>query len=590
MKLATCLLFACSLFGTVYEVGPGKQYTDPLDLPWMQLKDGDTVRVYWRAEPYRRFFFIGWSNFTLEGVKSADGKRPILDGDGALGTKKLDFFNWDRGLIRIGESENPPSKLLENITIRGFEIRNMWRNVNADTGAKNTGYAGEDRPNGPWQQWPDNAAGIQGTGVKNIVIEDNYIHDSKIGIAIFGVYPARPSQNCTIRNNEFASLGSDDQSHVSYTECLGEHIYNNLSTQPPGWSSVFKSRGACTEAYNNRIIGGDRAFDFVERAQMRALNPTCPDIIANNYVERFHALDNDAFIHFGGDGKDVGAYRTNTLYILNNTFLSRRIGNVLVRASAWNQSVIALNNVFQWANMARGGFLLAMHNEYRRSGPNGEKSKISYGSNWLQKGSCSDPTAAMYLCGRIGDLEVTDLGGNTWAVSTGAENTPPSATPGWGSDYRPLYNSPLLDGGLMPAYEGVDWTFGGMREVVNGKIDIGAYEYGSTKRPGIQTVAVSAPVITPPSTSTPTAPPVVTTPSMPSIPTSTAIEQSISTLKGLVDNAATKRKIADDAAAAAAAAITEAKAAAARAEFDATTVADQYVQQVRKMLEDAGLK
>lgn len=47
MKLATCLLFTCSLFGATYEVGPGKQYTDPLNLPWTQLADGDTIKVYY---------------------------------------------------------------------------------------------------------------------------------------------------------------------------------------------------------------------------------------------------------------------------------------------------------------------------------------------------------------------------------------------------------------------------------------------------------------------------------------------------------------------------------------------------------------
>jgi hypothetical protein len=57
-----------------------------------------------------------------------------------------------------------------------------------------------------------------------------------------------------------------------------------------------------------------------------------------------------------------------------------------------------------------------------------------------------------------------------------------------------------------------------------------------------------------------------------------------------VDKAATAKKVASDAAAAAAAAITEAKAAAARAEYDVTSAGEQYVQQIRKVLEDAGLK
>lgn len=589
MKLATCLLFAISLFGATYEVGPGKQYADPLDLPWTQLKDGDTVRVYWRAEPYRRFMFIAWDNFTLEGIRGPNGQRPVFDADGAVGTKKIDVMNWDRGLFRVGWSNNPATRLIKNPTIRGFEIRNVWRDKSAETGQPNRGFTGEDRmASGPWQNWPDNGAGIQATWVENIVIEDNFIHDSKIGVAVFGAYE-NVSSNCTIRNNEFASLGRDDsQSHVTYTECVGEQIYNNRSKQPAGWSSVFKARGVCTKIYNNYIDGGDRVIDLVDSLLLRTkYGQSCPDIVANNYITRENAIDNDAYVHFGGDGKDLAGYRTK-LYVLNNTIDTNRTqGNVFVRTSSWTQNVTVLNNVFQWRRLARYGFLLGDWNEYRKTGPAGERSKISYGNNWFQKGSCPDRVSVLFLCGLIGPLDVTDMGGNVWSPSTGEENGPPSTGPKWDAEHIPLYNSPLLDAGVMPALEGVDWTFGGTREVVNGKIDVGAYEYGSAKRPGIQTVAVSAPVVTVPPVTTP---PVSTTPTMPSTPTSTAIEQSISQLKGLVDAAAKAKKIADDAAAAAAQAITEAKAAAARAESDATTVADRYVQQIRKVLEDAGLK
>ena len=594
MKLATCLLFALSLFGATYEVGPGKPYADPLNLPWTQLADGDTIKVYYSPEPYRRFMFVGWSNFTIECVRSEDGKRPIFDADGAIGTKKVSFMNWDRGLFRVNWSDSPPTRLLENVTIRGCEIRNVWRDKSPQTGVLNKGFAGEDRPNGQYQPWPDNGAGIQATWVKNIVIEDNYIHDSKIGVAIFGA-GTNISSNCTIRNNQFENLGRDDsQSHVTYTECVGESIYNNHSKQPPGWSSVFKSRGICTKIYNNWIDGGDRVVDLVDSLLLRTTYPTsCPDIVANNYITRENAIDNDAYIHFGGDGKDLAGYRTQ-LYVLNNTIdTNRTLGNILVRTSAWTQTVVVLNNVFQWRRMARYGFLLGDWNEYRKTGPNGERSKISYGSNWFQKGSCPDPVSIYFLCGLVGPLDVTDLGKNIWSKSTGDEDKPPSNGPGWDSNYYPTATSPLLDGGVTPALPGVDWTFGGTRTIVGKAIDIGAFEAGTSDRPGIQTGGGF--VITPPptTTTTTTIPPASTTTSnnVPaSTPPVTSFEQSIAALKGLVDKAATAKKVASDAAAAAAAAITEAKAAAARAEYDVTSAGEQYVQQIRKVLEDAGLK
>lgn len=585
MKLATCLLFALSLFGATYEVGPGKQYTDPVALPWGQLTDGDTIKVYWREEPYRNLFFIGWSNFSLIGVPGPNGQKPIIDGDGAtVITRGISYYNHDRGLVRIGESDNPPSKYLENILVEGFEFRNAWRTNATPEKPANRGYHGQDTPNAN-QPWADNASGVQATGVKNITIRNNIFHEMKIGISIFGSYPNRVSTNCVVENNEFYTIGSDDQSHVLYLECNGEIIRNNKSTQPPGWSSVFKTRGICTWILNNWIVGGDRVVDLVDSFNMRNLfGQSCPDIVANNFITRENANDNNAYIHFGGDSSNLEGYRKNTLYVLNNTIdTNRTLGNILVRTSAWTQNVVVLNNVFQWKRMARYGFLLGDWNEYRKTGPNGERSKISYGNNWFQAGSCPDKASVLFLCGLTGPLDVTDMGNNLWVKSSGEENMPPSNGPGWDLNYYPTATSPLLDGGVTPALPGVDWTFGGTRTIVGKAIDIGAFEAGTSDRPGIQTGGGF--VITPPptTTTTTTIPPASTT-------TSTSFEQSLTQLKTLVTNATKAKKVADDAAAAAAAAITEAKAAAARAEYDVTSAGEQYVQQIRKVLEDAGLK
>lgn len=588
-KLTTLFLLALSLLhGAVYEVGPGKQIQDPLNLPWNQLTDGDTVRIYYSPEPYRRFMFIGWSNFTVECVRSEDGKRPIFDADGAIGTKKLDFWNWDRGLFRIGESGNPPAKLLENVTIRGCEIRNVWRDKSPQTGVLNKGFTGEDRVStGPWQPWPDNGAGIQATGVRNIIIEDNYIHDAKIGIAIFGT-ATRVSQNCVIRNNEFESLGRDDsQSHVTYTECVGETIYGNRSTQPAGWSSVFKTRGICTRIFANYVIGGDRVVDAVDSKFLHTnFDESCPDIIANNFFTRYNANDNNSWIVWGGDSGDQVGYRKSKLYVLNNTFLTQRtLGNHAVEARGPKGQVVFLNNVIQWVKMTRYGFWTFLTSQFASTQ---NAVELQWGNNWIQTGSCPDPNRNWYFCGGAIDNRAvaTNLGGNILAKNmTGeADDAPVTVGPGWDTEYRPLSGSVLIDGGVMPTLAGVDWSFWGTRDVIGGKIDIGAFEFGSTRKPGLQVASATAP---PPVVVTP---PVITTPSTSTTPTSTTIEETISSLRTVVSNAAKAKKIADDAAAAAQTAITEAKAAAARAEFDATSVADKYVQQIRKVLEDAGLR
>ena len=44
--------------GKAYEVGPGKALDSLGKVPWETLAAGDTVRIHWRAEPYREKFFL----------------------------------------------------------------------------------------------------------------------------------------------------------------------------------------------------------------------------------------------------------------------------------------------------------------------------------------------------------------------------------------------------------------------------------------------------------------------------------------------------------------------------------------------------
>src|SRR5690349_21009211 len=44
--------------GTEYTVGPDQAYAAIGDVPWAGLTAGDTVRIFWRDEPYREKFLL----------------------------------------------------------------------------------------------------------------------------------------------------------------------------------------------------------------------------------------------------------------------------------------------------------------------------------------------------------------------------------------------------------------------------------------------------------------------------------------------------------------------------------------------------
>ncbi len=71
-------------------VGPGQTYPEIADVPWESLGPGDTVRIFWRSEPYQGKIAIGTSGTADQpirvcGVSGGPGdERPVITGDRAL--------------------------------------------------------------------------------------------------------------------------------------------------------------------------------------------------------------------------------------------------------------------------------------------------------------------------------------------------------------------------------------------------------------------------------------------------------------------------------------------------------------------------
>jgi hypothetical protein len=98
--------------GTDYQVGPNNGQLASLDLvPWENLEAGDTVRIFYKSEPYRGKMLLT-GNGTPEkwirvcGVKGSNGERPIVDGENAVAREgtfriyKIFFYSPSSGNVR----------------------------------------------------------------------------------------------------------------------------------------------------------------------------------------------------------------------------------------------------------------------------------------------------------------------------------------------------------------------------------------------------------------------------------------------------------------------------------------------------------
>ncbi len=108
--------------------GPGKKYLKIGDAPLVSLKEGDSVLVFYRDEPYREKWVI-----TAQGTESnpvvfhgvpSDGKLPVIDGQDAITPSGMNFWSEGRGVIKIGGANNPPDVIPSYIIIENLEIKN----------------------------------------------------------------------------------------------------------------------------------------------------------------------------------------------------------------------------------------------------------------------------------------------------------------------------------------------------------------------------------------------------------------------------------------------------------------------------------
>ena len=387
--------------GTDYPVGPGFALTSLDQVPWERLAPGDTVRLHYRAEPYRGKFLVAAKGTAAKpvricGVRGPGGERPVIDGQNATTRSALaaafagsaSDIHQGRALVMIkAMASDAWNDRPSHVQIDGLKI------TRAHPDYRFRDAAGVERA------YSDFGACVWVDRGEHITLADNELTDCVMGV--FSRTTDDGSGAITqdlrlvgnvIRGNGIA--GSELQ-HNTYTQGLGvviEHnVYGPLRAGAGG--NAIKDRSAGLVVRYNRIEEGAHSLDLVEAEDFPLLALSRPDyrttLVYGNQIRKNG--DTGSVIHYGGDhyGSQPGAmwgepiYRKGVLQFFHNTVIVTGRGAAVFQlstteehAEVWNNAIVFASTVSQKA-LRTGQSVLS---------PWVTGGMVTLGRNWLSSG------------------------------------------------------------------------------------------------------------------------------------------------------------------------------------------------------------
>ncbi len=320
--------------GRDFAVGPGQRHENIGDVPFESLTAGDTVRIFWRTQPYREKLMIsgrGTANSPIRvcGVRGPDGQLPVIDGQDATTRRQLDF-PFDglqvRGLVTIGHPHAEPwANTPSYIVLEGLEVRNAA-----------PPYAFTDR-SGKKAAYSSIAAGIFVERANHLTIRDCVVTANNNGIfAGTGGGQVASTHDLLIEHNYIHDNGSleDYYEHNVYNEVANVvYQYNRFGPPRGGKSGILganiKERSAGVVIRYNWIEDGAHILDIVDAQELKDVTRPLPSFhvthVYGNVIIR-GKTPSGSMIHYGGDSGLLDDYRKGTLYFYNNTVIVRNEG------------------------------------------------------------------------------------------------------------------------------------------------------------------------------------------------------------------------------------------------------------------------
>src|SRR5262245_27802718 len=363
LLLLGALFVAPAAHATTYHVGTGWPHPTPSDVPWESLAAGDSVLIHARATPYRDKWVIcrvgtATAPIVVRGIAGLNGELPVIDGANAVTRPALNFWNEERGVIKIGGANNPPDAMPAWIVIENLEIRG-GRMGNSFTGRNGvTAYGG-------------NASSIYIEKGQHVVIRGCHLTDCSNGF-----FCASGTSDLTVEGNWIEGNGNDGSifEHNAYTEASGiTYQFNRFGPLRPAASgNNLKDRSAGCVIRYNWIEAGNRQLDLVESNEPTLVNDPRyrATFVYGNVLLEPGDVGNSQIAHYGGDGGTLADYRQGTLHFFQNAVVSRRSGNTtLLRLSSTGESADVRNNILyvtaagsRLALLESGGLLDASNN------------------------------------------------------------------------------------------------------------------------------------------------------------------------------------------------------------------------------------
>lgn len=343
--------------GTRYDVGPGQAHASLGAVPWENLLAGDTVRIHWRAQPYREKILLrrrgtAQQPIVVCGVPGPNGELPVLDGENATTRATMGYRVVEteaRGLVHVSWGAGDAWGYKPGyLVIQGLELRNAFHEY---------GFTASD---GSSRNYSPNAAGLFVERGEHVIVRGVVVTANGNGFFVAsGDSEEVLSRDIVLERSRLYGNGtvtvSFDRHHNIYTEAVGMLFqFNHIGPLRAGsGGSALKDRSTGTVVRYNHIEGGARSLDLVEAEDSFPMVQNLPEyrraFVYGNVV--VNGPDGPSYmIHYGGDNGATNTYRKGWLYFHDNTIVVRanqaaRWRTILFDVATDDESVDARNNV-----------------------------------------------------------------------------------------------------------------------------------------------------------------------------------------------------------------------------------------------------
>jgi hypothetical protein len=415
--LLVLLLPLSSSHSGIFEVGPEKEFENIGDVPWESLSAGDEVIIYWRLQPYKEKWVIAVQGseaqpFVVRGIPGEDGALPVVDGRDAVTRKEINFWNENRGVVKIGGANVPSVDVPTWIVVENLDIRS------GRTPYQFTGRAG-------LTPYSSNAASVYVENGQNVTLRNCILRDSGNGLFV-----SHASQNIAVEGCSILENGIENSiyEHNAYTAALGMvYQYNHFGPLRINClGNNLKDRSAGTVVRYNWIEGGNRQLDLVDAEDSQDLvdHPSYRStFVYGNILVEPDGAGNSQIVHYGGDSGNTSIYRKGVLHFFNNTVVSTRLNKTtLMRLSTNEETCDCRNNVVYVTGLGTNLALLDSTGFLRIK------------NNWLKYGWRTSHSGLLGI--------IDDGGGNITGENPGFLDEA-------GQDYRPDPSSPCINAGTF---------------------------------------------------------------------------------------------------------------------------------------------